>query len=142
MVNFTRPIVAFTDELEFQYEQSSGCFYLADRQDGRTLIARGYSGKGVGLNDPSFEDRIGEGPIPRGVWRISAPFHHARLGAVSFPLAYGESGEEEIPHNRSGFFIHGDNGRGDFSASSGCIILPRSARDFIAGSWVRTLRVV
>lgn len=145
MVNFTRPIVAFTDELEFQYDQRSGCFYLADRQDGLTLIGRGYSGKGVGLNEPSFEDRVAEGPIPRGLWRVASSVTHQRLGPVCFPLAYGESGEEEIPHNRSGFYIHGDNSRADFSASSGCIILPRSARDFIGGlqrSGVRTLRVV
>lgn len=33
---------------------------------------------------------------------------------------------------RSGFFIHGDNRYGNRTASHGCIILPRKARDEIA----------
>lgn len=140
------PIVSFTDELEFQYEQPTGLFYLADRQDGRTLIGRGYSGKGVGLNEPSLEDRVREGPIPRGLWRVSSSVTHQRLGPVCFPLSYGETPEDHYdPHWRSGFYIHGDNDRANFTASSGCIILPRAARDFIGGlqrQGVRTLRVV
>jgi hypothetical protein len=43
---------------------------------------------------------------------------------------------------RSGFLIHGDNSKGNSSASNGCIILPRWARLEVAGSPVKSLLVV
>lgn len=133
------PTVSFLDEMEFIYEQSTGCFYLGDHQDGRTLVARGYSGKGDGLNMPLHQTSIGLGPIPVGMWEILAHIHHARLGPRAFPLkAYPDT----QTFGRSGFYIHGDNRNANNSASSGCIILPRVVRDYIGRSGVRRLRVV
>lgn len=127
---------SYLGTLEFVYVQSTGCLYLADHEDGRSLIARGYSGKGVGYNEPSYEDRVAEGPIPRGVWRLQSPIRHQRLGPVSIPLT-----PQGPIHGRSGFYIHGDNLAANGTASSGCIILPPDARTFIAGSGVRRLIV-
>lgn len=123
--------------LRWEWEQLSGCLYLADQQDGRTLIARGYAGKGIGINNPDAEDQIGIGPLPRGVWRVGSSTNHPRLGPQALPLT-----RKAIPYGRSGFFIHGDNARGDRSASSGCIILGPDVRAFIARSGIRTLTVL
>lgn len=109
------------------YSQSSGLLYIESRDGARVALARGYSGRGHDLNDPDAEGKPGSGPIPRGVWRIKSPLHHPRLGPLSFALeAFGHDA-----HGRTEFFIHGDNGRGDKSASSGCIILGRGARECI-----------
>lgn len=110
---------------------------MVDRQNVSTLIGVGYSGKGRGLNNPDAEAEIGNGPIPRGVWRIRSPVNHIRLGPVSIPLSPQGPG-----HGRSGFYIHGDNRLGNRSASSGCIILPRHTRERIVGSGIRTLIVI
>lgn len=121
-------------QMELCYEQSTGLLYLVDPEDGRALVARGYAGKGVGINEPSFEERVAEGPIPRGMWRIYPPVQHERLGPVSLPLAWiGETKESWVAGNgRSGFYIHGDNRHANGTASSGCIILDRTVREWIA----------
>ncbi len=45
-------------------------------------------------------------------------------------------------YGRSGFYIHGDNGKGDYSASEGCIILELKFRNAIDSSEYKTLEVV
>lgn len=127
---------SFIEELVFEYGQSTGTLSLADPEDGSALIARGYSGKGVGFNNPDAEHQIATGPIPRGVWTIHDAIDHARLGPVALRLT-----RKAIPHGRSGFLIHGDNAAANGTASSGCIILPRTVRQFIARSGIRTLIV-
>ena len=128
---------SFIEGMTYEYEQSTGLLYLADFEDGRSLVARGYAGKAHGLNNPDAEHLVGIGPLPRGVWRIGAPADHPRLGAFPIPLT-----RAQIPYGRSGFFIHGDNRRADNSASSGCIILPRAVREWIARAGIRALTVV
>lgn len=132
-------VVSFLGETGFLYEQSTGCFYLADSQDGNSLIARGYSGQGGSRNEPSHEDRQARGPIPRGLWRIHPAIRHTRLGRVSIPLT---PKVDETALGRSGFYIHGDNAERNGSASTGCIILPYDVRLFIEGSGFGTLTVV
>lgn len=129
-------MISFIEGMNYEYHQSTGLLYLADREDGRSLVARGYAGKGHGLNNPDAEHLVRVGPLPRGSFRIGSPVDHPRLGPVSLPLT-----RAQIPHGRNAFFIHGDNSRADFSASSGCIILPRSVREWIARTGIRTLVV-
>lgn len=119
----------------FRYQVSSGRFSLFGPEDREVCYATGYSGRGSYLNDPSGEAFIGLGPIPVGQWRIGQAFSHPRLGHQAIPLY-----RAKIPYDRSGFYIHGDNSRGDFSASNGCIILPRNVRDTIDAfrSWTGT----
>lgn len=120
------------------FSQSSGCLYLADENDARCLLARGYAGSGTGLNNPKAERQIAIGPIPRGLWSIDDPIRHARLG----PLAFALYPVQHRAHGRSGFFIHGDNERGDRSASTGCIVVPRGAREVIRALAIKGLLVV
>ncbi|ATW62974.1 hypothetical protein [Citromicrobium phage vB_Cib_ssDNA_P1] len=129
---------SFLKNMDFLYEQRSGNFYLADIEDGRALVACGYSGKGQSRNNPVHQDRQALGPLPCGVWRIHPAITHKRLGPIAIPLTQTK-GET---FGRSAFYIHGDNSRGDYSASSGCIILPRDVRTFVSRSGIGTLTVV
>ncbi len=100
------------------------------------LSCAGYSGIGLGLNNPSAQDQEGVGPIPRGVWIVGP--RNTRRGPVTLPLS-------PVPGNNmegrtGGFLIHGDNRRKNNTASSGCIILPLSCREGIpAGEMVMVL---
>lgn len=123
--------------LHYEYEQGSGRLFVCDCEDGRVLVGRGYSGRDHGLNNPDAEHLPGIGPIPRGIWNIAPAISHPTLGPVAMHLR-----RVKIPHGRSAFLIHGDNPRGDQSASRGCIILPRPVRDFISRSGIRALKVV
>lgn len=88
-----------------------------------------YAGKGMWINDPDSTDEKARGPLPAGQYRLHPPVQHPRLGPLAFRL-------EPLPGNemfgRSGFFIHGDNARGNRSASSGCIVANRAAREVVA----------
>lgn len=84
-----------------------------------------YSGKGVHRDDPAATALKGLGPIPVGIYRTLDHRKHPTLGEHAIPLDPHPSTET---FGRSGFYIHGDNGRADFSASSGCIVVQRSAR--------------
>lgn len=58
-------------------------------------------------------------------------------------LAGGFGGRPgRTPPGRSGFLIHGDNSKGDHSASEGCIILGPKVREEIAKCKITKLRVV
>ena len=131
------------EPIDWVYSQSSGHLYLCDAQDVRTLVATGYSGAVGHQNRPESEQLKSRGPIPRGVWRLGTKFNHARLGPASIPLT---PVEESKVFGRSDFWIHGDNSRGDRSASKGCIILDRKTRNVIdcltLGAGVRTLTVI
>lgn len=120
------------------YSQGSGLLYLEDGDGSRAVLARGYSGHGRFRDCPEAENKPGLGPIPRGVWKVERPVHHIRLGPLAFPL--NPVGHDA--HHRSEFFIHGDNSRGDGSASTGCIICPRGVRECIASLRINTLDVI
>ena len=64
----------------------------------------------------------------REEWLVGFGLDHPRLGKQAIPL---QPENVENLAGRFGFYIHGDNSRGDFSASTSCIILGRSVRDCI-----------
>ena len=128
--------------LRLVYEVASGLLFLGDNQDRLVNVALGYSGTPEARNDPDRQDEKGIGPIPVDEWHIDSPVHHPRLGPQTFGLTPAKGVEV---YGRSGFYIHGDNRRGNGSASSGCIVLDRRSRDFVGFLWtsgVRSLRVV
>lgn len=135
--------VRFAKQLDWIWDSAGGRLYLADGQDVRTLVAFGYSGAAGAQNRPDREGERAVGPLPRGVWLLDAPVDsHPRLGPVVIGL---EAQEAKTALGRSAFFIHGDNDRGDNSASKGCIILSRQTRNVIAALYwagVRTLTCV
>ena len=85
-----------------------------------------YSGHGLGLNNPSMENKVCIGPIPRGMWKVVAWYDRykdkgpcvAKLEPVGFD-----------PHRRSGFLCHGDNSLMNHTASDGCIVASFIARN-------------
>lgn len=117
------------------WDQSAGV--LTD-PDGKRA-GGGYSGRGEGLNNPEAQDDRSKGPIPQGLWQIGRPRNSVRTGPFVLDLT-PIAGTKTF--GRSAFQIHGDNRLGNFTASSGCIILRRDIRERIAASPVKTLRVV
>lgn len=114
--------------MHLEFRQSSGDLVIYDRGQALHQVSA-YAGRGDGLNNPDAECVQGIGPLPVGAYRVGRAQAHPRLGPRAFPLTpcafTGTCG-------RSGFFIHGDNRRGDRSASHGCIIAPPDFRKKIA----------
>jgi hypothetical protein len=117
------------------YSQGTGKLY---DPKGKHLHT-GYSGRGDGRNNCNLQHVRGVGPTPQGWWRIGKPRDSKRVGPFALDLL-PEPGTETF--GRSAFIIHGDNSRGDQSASSGCIIMPRKVRNAIWDSGVHLLCVV
>lgn len=136
---------------DLAYEQSTGALYLEDRNYSRALLAVGYSGIGLDLNNPGSEGKVARGPIPVGMWHVGKAVDHKRLGPLSIPLTpyhvrFNAEGEATIVTDsqrlgRTGFYIHGDNAKGNQSASSGCIIMPRPIREVIIALGITRLFV-
>jgi hypothetical protein len=114
----------------FVYEQATGELYFGAADKGFTSLGTCYSGHGAGLNNPAYEDVHDVGPIPQGWYTIGRFFDDlGGKGPVVAHLA-GDAGNRMF--GRSGFMIHGDNARGDHSASEGCIIANHTLRLEIA----------
>ena len=117
------------------YEQSSGKFH----NPVGSVICIGYSGHGVGLDNPADQDIPDVGPIPQGDWEIGPffddPGGKGPIVAHLTPLPGTDTA------GRSGFMIHGDNSAMNHTASEGCLILPHPIRAQIAASLDRVLRV-
>ena len=101
---------------------------------------QGYSGKGVGLNNPNFQWQHDVGPIPQGRWVVGKFFDD--LGGKGPVVAYLSPADATETFHRSGFMIHGDNSEHNHSASEGCIILGPGLRRMMADSEDYTLLVI
>jgi hypothetical protein len=123
--------------LHHTYYQKTGVFMLASNNIVPAAAFNGYAGNGKGLNNPEAEQQIRVGPLHCGFYDIGEPYDHPRLGPSVMALTAWRP-----LWGRSAFRIHGDNGKGDKSASEGCIVLNRMQRDMIANSGVRILAVV
>lgn len=122
----------------WEYSQSTGELTHIDNQTGaRTPIGTGYSGNGVGLNNPNMQNEPFTGPIPQGTYYIGDAT--TTKGPLTLPLTPRQGTDT---FGRDLFRIHGDNSCDCQSASEGCIILQRSIREQINDSGDRILRVV
>jgi hypothetical protein len=102
-------------------------------------LAQGYSGSPDAKNDPAKQTIHQHGPIPMGIYTISAPEFTETHGPYVLPLTPDPANEM---FGRAGFLIHGDSIKDPGTASEGCIILPRFARERIWESGERGLVVV
>jgi hypothetical protein len=101
-------------------------------------LGKGYSGHGQGLNNPKLEMVHNLGPIPKGVWEIGTFFDDKHLGVI---IAALKPTDQDV-FGRSGFYIHGDNKRMNFTASDGCIILSKPLRQLIRDSKEKHIAVI
>jgi hypothetical protein len=116
------------------YSQSTGHWW----DDRGELIATGYSGHGDSKNSPKQQAAPNLGPIPRGLWVIGDPYDSVNVGPFALPLT--PSGHTAF--GRTAFLVHGDSIKDPGTASRGCIILPRQAREQINKQNDRILKVV
>jgi len=116
------------------YNQRTGLLMQDDAH-----VAYGYSGHGIGKNNPSMEAVHNIGPIPRGMWIIGAPTDTTTHGPYVLSLSPAEGTNT---YGRDGFKIHGDSRTRPGEASLGCIILSLIVREDIWNSGDHSLRVV
>lgn len=124
----------------WRWDQSAGEL----SRDGK-FVAKGYSGKGRGKNNPALQGMAGIGPLPAGRYRIVRRYDSARVGPYALaldPVDAVPGNDRHEPTGRSAFRIHGDSVRQPGTASRGCIILPRAVRERIWTSGDRDLEVV
>ena len=117
------------------YSQSTGALTNAAGE----VIGAGYSGRSVGLNNPSAQDIPDVGPIPQGAWTIGPFFDDPGGKGPCVCHLTPQAGTDAL--GRSGFMIHGDNSEANHTASEGCVILARVLREAIAESSDTTLQV-
>ncbi len=108
------------------------------RDDG-TDIGPAYSGAPGSVDDPSTTAVRQHGPIPVGTWGIGDPVDLPHLGPFCLPLS---PNAETNTFGRSGFFVHGDNGAHNESASEGCIVTAPTIRQAVAADPDKLLNVV
>jgi hypothetical protein len=107
-------------------------------KSGKSLY-QGYSGHEEGKNNPQMEDVHDKGPLPTGKYSIGRPIDTATHGPYVLPLTPDPN---NIMFGRSGFLIHGDSVHNPGTASLGCIILPRPARELIYQSGDHDIEVI
>lgn len=90
------------------------------------VTGKGYSGNGLGLNNPAAQAIANVGPIPQGRWVMSQWVENdpkCGLGVIYLDPAPGN----DMAGRDGGFRIHGDNALANQSASDGCIIFGHAA---------------
>ncbi|WP_338492034.1 tlde1 domain-containing protein [Erwinia aphidicola] len=120
--------------MTWEYSQGTGVL----RHNG-SIVARGYSGVGSGLNAPSMQQVERVGPIPEGFYRINGYNNHRGPYTVILDPIAGTN-----TFGRSAFRIHGDNAsKPPNSSSEGCIVINDAGiRQSILNSGDSILRVV
>lgn len=124
--------------MTFTFKQSTGEF------TGPNFQTVGYSGFGNGVNNPQLEAVADVGSIPQGKYIIGAFFDDfsSRDHTGKGPLVCHLMPNQHAALGRSGFMIHGDNAQLNHTASHGCLILARFAREYIQKSGDTDLVVI
>lgn len=115
-----------TNGKRFEYNSKTGELWACNG-DFCMPLASGYAGKNNGLNNPEVDHVRSLGPLPRGTYAMRVD-NHPRFAAPAIRLTQTSG----LTHDRSGFWIHGDNSAGNKTASSGCIVLNKVTRAAIA----------
>jgi hypothetical protein len=132
-----------------RFTQDSGALVQVEDDGTETLLGTGWAGNdsrvGVnpdhiqGRNNPAMQAVRFIGPLPVGWYTISEPFHHPKLGQLTFQLT---PDPENDMLGRGEFFMHGAGGDDPANSSEGCIIQAHDVRQAVADSGVRRLQVV
>lgn len=96
-----------------------------------------YAGAEGYKDDSAYECEVNKGTLPRGKYHIGRPLaKHPSAGLFVLRLT---PYRDNAMCGRTGFLIHGDNGKG--TASNGCIVASLEVRQKIAASGVKELNV-
>lgn len=120
--------------MTWQYRRSDGML----SQDS-VFAGYGYSGHGIGKNNPDMQSVPNVGCIPAGAWIIGPAYTDPEKGPIVMRLSPEPDTET---YGRTGFLIHGDSIKAPGTASEGCIILSRAIRQQISDSDDNDLMVV
>jgi hypothetical protein len=118
------------------FEQSSGRLY--QDTDPETVFLS-YAGHADGKNNPDLQHVANVGPIPIGFYEVGPPYESPNNGP--YVLRLTPAPENEM-HGRAGFLIHGDSRAKLGSASHGCVVTSRPARQSVWLSGERQLKVI
>lgn len=121
------------------YLSRSGALLRSLPTGHREIVAVCYAGRRHGLNDPDFQYEKGIGPIPEGFYTIEPPHDSATTGPYTLRLAPDPGNDMR---GRASFAVHGERKVNPSESSHGCIIAPKSKREFVWESGDRLLRVV
>ena len=121
--------------MSWRYGQTSGKLYHDNE-----LIGTAYSGYEQDHNVHADEELPKLGPIPVGKYTIGLFFDDP--GGKGPTVAHLVPCEGTETFGRSGFMVHGDNSKLDFSGSEGCIVAPRAVREAMRASDDRELEVI
>jgi len=106
--------------MNLNYQITSGIM----SQDDSTQVATGWSGNGLGKNQPEMTNVHNVGPLPVGTYSVGEWSDHPHVGPNSARLTQ-TSGES---FGRDGFFIHGPGTTDYGQESKGCIVIPHNDR--------------
>lgn len=127
------------------YSQGLGTLYRRQSVGSpATVVATGYAGRDVGLNNPTMQCMQDIGPLPRGAYTIGAPV----TGPTDYSLPLTPNiGTDMCNPARTRSYIHGDYRNNEIprlpdAASKGCIILSRAVRTQVWESGDTALTVV
>ncbi len=127
--------VSFTDPLGLvcMYAQSTGRLVCFDPTTGHPYVdTPGYSGSGLGRNNPNMQDVPYVGPIPQGCWVVGAPTGRRGTGPYSLPLTpLPDNDVFSTPRDPNSFLLHGPNTRRPNDSSTGCPIIDWPSRQAI-----------
>jgi len=123
------------------YSQSTGHLVCKDLLGNIVVNVFGYSGIGLGKNNPNMVGAFDVGPIPGGTYYIGRPFD-GPLGHPQIPLKR-RGGKFDFPLSRDpdSFLIHADNPLHPGQSSNGCIIIDQQNRKKITACAGGTLDV-
>lgn len=96
----------------------------------------GYAGNGAGKNNPDFQHKRNQGPLPRGEYSVE-PAADDRFRPPVFRLRQRKG----PTFGRSGFLIHGASASNPSGSSHGCIVLERRHREAVGQYDVTALTV-
>jgi len=108
------------------------------------LLAIGYSGLGLGKNDPAAQMIPNVGPLPCGIYTMEliadAQGNACDYGDKKAPVLRLIPDSQNVMFDRKGFLMHGDNAT--HTASDGCIIQDHTTRVTVSMSTDKKLWVV
>ena len=116
------------------YSQRTGAL----SHNGRPL-ATGYSGHGLGKNNPAMQATHGVGPTPLGTYSMGTP-HHSNTTVIYTMNLDPQPGTNTW--GRTLFRVHGDNPKHIGQSSDGYIVLPLSVRQALWNSGDHVVKVI